>query len=883
MSTISRLLNKLRYLLRGRRIDKDLAQELDFHREMLARDEESLGHDRATALLNARRRMGNTALMRDYSRDAWIVAWFDSLVRDVRHALRSFRRSPSFTITALLTITLGIGANATIFAIVNGVLLRPLPYADPDRLVMVWSAGDAKRGGRLSAMTEGDAFDIREASRTLEHFEAFQANLVPLTMRVRDVGVSAQAVSVTPGTFTLLGRNALLGRTLVDGDRFAIVLSYAYWQRQFGGDSQIVGAQAMVGTTPATIVGVMPRDFAYPYRSMLLASVSFGRPADADVWVPMTLQNRRPNDSLRLIGALARLRDGVTAAQANDDVNAIARRLAAEHPSTNGGWGATAVGVQQQVTATVRPTLLLLLAGVGLVTLMACANVANLLLARSLRRRREMAIRSAIGAARGRLLRQTMTESAVLSMIGAAVAWIAIDWLTRAFVAVAPGEIPRLAELDRDWRVAVYTFALALLTAVVAGWLPAISASRADLSASLGEASRGSTSGRGNRIRSTLVATQVALAVILAFGTGLLVRSFISVVGVDPGFQTENVLTMQVAVPRSYDTPDKRRAFYGALFARLEAVPGISAVGGTTRLPLGGANSTTRAIVEGRDPGSGVDVGLRRAMKDYFDVMRIPVLRGRAFTSADGPQAPKVVVINHTMAARVFPGEDPIGRRVTLAENAGIGTATIVGIVGDVRHDGLEAAPSAEVYIHYLQNPPSGPLLVMRTGPDPASLSAAVRAAVHDVDPAILAYDIRPMAVLRSQAMIERRFITVAATMFGALAIALAMVGVYGVMALAVGERTKEIGIRLALGAEPRAVLAMIVRQGVAVAAAGTVCGLAVALALAPAIGAQLYGVRPADLVTLVSVAALLLGAAAAASIVPARRAMRVDPAATLR
>jgi putative ABC transport system permease protein len=597
----------------------------------------------------------------------------------------------------------------------------------------------------------------------------------------------------------------------------------------------------------------------------------------------MTLQNRRPNDSLRLIGALAKLRDGVTTQQASDEVGAIARRLAAEYPVINAGWGAVAMPIQDQVTAAVRPTLLMLLAGVGLVTLMACANLANLLLARSLRRRREMAIRSAIGAARGRLLRQTMTESALLSLLGAGVAWIAIDWLTRAFVAVAPGEIPRLAEIDRDWRVAIYTFGLALVTAVVAGWLPAISASRADLIADLGEASRGSTSGRGARMRSVLVASQVAVAVVLAFGTGLLVRSFITVVRVDPGFRTDNVLTMQIAVPRAYDTPDKRRAFYSTLFARLEAVPGISAVGGTTRLPLGGANSTTRVLVEGRDAAGGIDAGLRRAMHGYFDVMRIPLLRGRAFTSADGAQAPRVVVINQAMASKVFPGEDPIGRRVTLAENAGVGTATIVGIVGDVRHDGLEAAPAPEIYIHYLQNPPSAPLLVMRTESEPASLTSAVRAAVRDVDPAILAYDIRPMTVLRSQAMVERRFITAAATMFGAIAIALAMVGVYGVMALVVGERTQEIGIRLALGADPRAVLAMIVRQGLAVAAAGTICGLAAALALAPAISAQLYGVRPADLMTLICVAALLLGAAAAASLLPARRAMRVDPAATLR
>jgi predicted permease len=880
----SRLRNKLRYLLRSGPIDRDLAEELEIHRDMLREDEERRGASRDAAALAARRRMGNTPIMVEYSRDAWVVAWLDTLVRDVRYGLRSFVRSPGFTVTALATLALGIGANTAIFTVLNSVILRPLPYVDPGRLVMVWGLNERQGAVRPSGLIEGDVFDIRRDARSFAQLEAFQANLVPITMRVGANALPAQAVSLTPGTFALLGRQPILGRSLQDGDRFAIVLSYGYWQRQFGGDRTVVGTQVTVGTTPATIVGVMPRDFAFPYRSMLLASVSFTRDADVDLWVPLTLQPRRANDSLRIIGAVARLQPGVTVEQARTDVAAIGKRLAADYPTTNAGWGVTVTPPHDHVVAGVRSVLLLLAAGVGLVLLMACVNVANLLLARSVRRQREMAIRSAIGAARGRLLRQTLTESALLTSIGAALSWLVVQWLTRSFVRLAPREIPRLAEIAPDWRVGVYTLVLALIAAIVAGWLPALASSRVDLQSRLVDTSRGTASRRGARMRSMLVVAEVTLAVVLAFGTGLLVRSFIAVLNVDPGFETNHVLSVQVSTPRAYDTPDKRREFYRRLFARLEAVPGVAAVGGTTRLPLGGANSNTRLVIEGRDTANGTfDVGLRRAMHDYFAAMQIPIVRGRGFTAADGPDAPRVVLVNQALAARVFPGEDPIGRRMTLGDNAGIGTATIVGIVGDVRHGGLESAPEPEVYIHYLQNPPSAPLIVMRTNSDPAAVAAAVRDAVKEIDVSVPLFDMKTMAELRSASMTERRFVTWIALIFGAVALVLAMVGVYGVMAVAVGERTQEMGIRIALGADPVKLLALVVRQGLGLAALGIAAGVAISMAVAPLLATQLYGVTPRDPITFAGVPLVLLAAAAAACAVPALRAARVDPIAALR
>jgi predicted permease len=424
---------------------------------------------------------------------------------------------------------------------------------------------------------------------------------------------------------------------------------------------------------------------------------------------------------------------------------------------------------------------------------------------------------------------------------------------------------------------------VALLAGIATGLLPAITASKAGVQAVLASESRGTRGSR--RVRSALVAAEVTLALVLTVGAGLLVRSFLSVLSVDPGFRTENLLTMQTNVPRRYDTPARRVEFYSRLFERLEALPGALQVGGTTRLPLGGANSSTQVIVEGRELARGGvgSAGLRRAMHDYFGAMGMPVLSGRAFDERDGPDAPQVVMINETMARQVFPGEDPVGRRVRLGENSGIGLATIVGIVGDVRHEGLETAPEPEIYIHYLQNPPVAPLIVIRTSADPALLAAGVRAAARDVDPEFRPYNIRTMGDLRSQAVTGRRFITLMAAAFGVLALTLAMVGVYGVMMLVVTERTQEMGIRLAVGAAPAQVLRLVVGDGLRLAAVGATTGVGASLVLTPLMASQLYGVGPADPVTLAGVPALLLAVAFVACIVPARRAMRIDPVGALR
>jgi putative ABC transport system permease protein len=528
----------------------------------------------------------------------------------------------------------------------------------------------------------------------------------------------------------------------------------------------------------------------------------------------------------------------------------------------------------------------LLLGGVGFVLLMACVNVSNLLLARSVARQRELAVRTALGAGRSRLLQQAFTESLLLSLIGAAAGLLVADRATRLFIALAPADLPRLGEIAPDWRVLMFTAVLAAATGLGVGLVPAFVASRGDVQGALKDAGRTASGGVARRrLRSALVVAQIALAVVLTVGAGLFVRSFTRLIEVDPGFRSDGLLTMQITLPTAMATPDARRAFYREMFARLEGLRDVRAAGGTTRIPLGSTNVTTRLAVEGRPtpPGEMPEVEFRRAMHDYFQTMGIPILRGRAFSAEDGPDSPPVVVVNETLARRVWPNEDPIGQRVRMGSNATGPWSTVVGIIGDVRHSSLDTPPAAELYAQYLQAPPAAPFLVVRTNGNPASLAEAVRAQLRQLDKDLVVYDMRTMVQIRSASVAQQRFVTTLVAVFGITALLLAAAGVYGVMALVVRERTAEMGIRLALGAEPSHVLTLVVRQGLRLAVLGVAIGISAAVALAPVLGGQLYGVATRDPLTLASVPILLLVVALLASAVPAWRATRVDPALVVR
>ena len=875
----------------GARADREFDAELDSHLQLHIDDNIRAGMTPHDARRRAVMALGGIARTTEEHRDRRRLPLVDAIVQDTRYAIRGVRRNPGFAAACIVTLALGIGINSAIFSVVNGVLFSPLPYSRPDRLISIWTRHPEVQR-ELSALSSANALDLRSSLKTATGLEALQANIIPATLRVNGEAVAAQGVLMTPGMFALLGQEPLIGRTFRGDDGLEVmVLSHAFWTRQFGADPSVIGRQVGDGRRPVTVIGVMPRAFTFPYASMLRATVSFTSSAEVDFWValpppaPVPPGEADTARTARLFAAVARLKDGVSVQQAQTDLDVAWRQLAQAYPNANAGWEAVAIPLHEQAVAPVRSALLLLLGGVGVVLMIACVNVANLLLARGVARQRDLALRAALGASRGRLLQQVIIESLVLSLGGAAAGLVFARWATPFLVSWAPPGTPRLQEVTTDWTVVLFAAAVAVVCGLAAGLAPGLGAARASaVRTVIDEGGRGATDGR-RRLRGGLVAAEVALAVVLTIGAGLLVRSFVSVLQVDPGFRSDHLLTMSSSVPGRYDTPARRVDFYQQLFARLDAIPGVESSGGTTRLPLGGANSSTEVAVEGRIPPEGQwpQADLRRAVHNYFQAMGIPLERGRWFDARDHAGAPPVVVINETFERQLFGDVDPIGRQIRLGPSSPVRQATIVGVIGDLRHHRLDLAPAAEVYVNYMQAPPVFPLLVLRTAGDPLALVPAVRAAAREVDAAFSPFNFRTMADLRSTSMLDRRFVMSLVSSFGVLAVLLAGVGVYGVMTLVVAERTREMGIRLALGAPPAGLMRLVMRQALVLAVIGGGVGLGAALMLAPLLANQLYGVGSWDPLTMAAVCATLVAVAVLASVLPARRVLRVDPMTALR
>lgn len=818
----------------------------------------------------------------------------DTLRTDLRHAVRMGLKAPLFTASAIVALALGIGASSAIFTVVNSVLLRPLPYQEPDRLVMVWSQ-NLREGRERNAVSPANFVDYRALSHSFSAMESTLSFLISLAIKGQEGEGPVQALRTGPDLFRVLGRDAAVGRTFgVGEDRGVAVLSHGLWQRRFGGDASVIGRVLTISENEqVTVIGIMPPDFVFPYRTMLGPS-GFTRAQTADMWVVMPFEGPRwvtasgaLTRNVHALANVARLRPGVTIEQARADLSTVAAQLAQAYPDSNTGWNATAVPIHEQTVGDIRPALLVLLAGVGVVLLMASVNVANLVLARSVSRQQELSVRVALGANRGRLVQQAFTESLLLSCLGGFAALLVLQWGVQGLVALAPPDLPRIGDVHVDARVVAFTLGMAIVVGTLVGIAPAIAASRPDLRGALQESGRGNagSSPTRRRLRATLVVAEIALAVVLTIGAGLLLRSYVTLLAVDPGFKPEQLLTLQLNVPDRLTTSDARRAFYEEFFARMEGLPGVTAVGGTTRLPLGSTNVSTTVVVEGRNtPTSELpEVEFRRSMHDYFKAMGIPVLRGRGFTTDDNQSTPAVAVINQTMARRVFGDTDPIGVRIRTGPDSSSPWITIVGVIGDVRHSGLEADPAPEMYINYLQNPPVGPFMVFRTIGDPVALAELVRAEARTLDSSMPIFDVRTMMQVRSESVAERRFTLLLVGLFGLLALALAASGVYGVMALIVSERTGEMGLRMALGAEPRQMVGMVVGQALGLAAIGVVTGVVVALVVAPLLANQLFGVAAIDPVTFAGVPVVLVAVAALAALVPAARAMRLDPVTALR
>ncbi len=815
----------------------------------------------------------------------------DSWLADARFSLRVLRRSPATTLGAVLTIALGLGATGAIFAAVDHILLRPLPYDRPDQLVMVWSNNTRERLDR-TAVAPADAIDFQKSARTLGDLQPMLSFLVANQYVDGAAADAVQSFLIAPGMCQLLGRPPLLGRTFDDPNAHDVVLSYAFWQRRYGGDSSVVGRHvAISGVQGYTVVGVMPRDFVFPYRTMLGQTGIAA--ASADLWLPLSLTGPffvdatgQPTRQARGLALVGRLAGGASVADAQVELSGIASRLASTYPTSNTGFTTTVVPLLDQTVGAMRPALMLLLAGIGLLFLMTLANVANFLLAQSLGRQRELALRSALGASRSRLARQSIVEGLTLALCGglagAALLYAGVPLL----VASAPVGLPRLAEIRPDGRAFLFGLVLTIVAGIVVGLVPAFVSAGRDAGATLKQATRGSTSGPvASRLRTTLVVGEIVIAVLLTTASVLLVRSFVAVLNVDPGFRAERLLTFQLNVPARFATAPARLAYYDDLFGRLAAIPGVVSAGGTTRLPLGSTSVSTRVAVAGHDlPASDLpEVEFRRLVADYFRAMGIPIVRGRDFTRDDGPGATPVCILNEAAAARLFPGEDAVDGRVQIGPSPTAAWMTVVGVIGDIRHGSLEEAPKAELYIPSRQGPPTAPFVAVRTTGDPAALAGAVRRAIAAIDPLTPIYEMKPMTEVRRQSIAERRFLLTLVGLFGTLALALAALGVYGAMTVLVSERTTEVGVRLALGATPAQIVRLVLSRAGILAGTGVAIGLGLTIVGAPLMAHSLFGIAPRDLEALSITPAILLMAALVAAAVPARRAMHVDPIVTLR
>jgi putative ABC transport system permease protein len=820
--------------------------------------------------------------------------FWDTLRSDLQHTLRLALKAPLVTSLTILALALGIGANSAIFTVVDSVLLKPLPYTDGDRLVNVWS--DAKPQNRpRNTLSPANFRDFQQMNQTLQGLEGYFSFVTPTKLVSNGPSEIVISVFVTPRLFDLLGRTPVLGTSFDNDDAtFDVVLSHGFWQRRFGGERNILGRTLQTGNVTATIAGVMPPDFTFPYGSMLGPS-GFTRATTVDMWAPIAftgpgaVANRMLTQQGQLVrathwwGAIGRMKPGITVEQVQADMSTVARQVEQSYPQTNAGWGAAVVPVLDQTVGTIRGPLLVLLAGVAFVLIIATVNVANLVLAKSIARQKELATRMALGAGRARMIQQALTEGLCLALAGGAAGLLLANWGVVALVALAPHDLPRLNDIAPDARMLWMTLAISVFTGVFVGLLPAVTASRVAPHAALQENSRGTVgSGFRHRARAALVVAEVALAVTLTIGAGLLLRSFTSLMAVNPGFDPAQMLTWQMTLPSRIQTQDQRTAFYEDFLARMKALPGVVSVGGTSRLPLGSTGLTTSIMVEGSSmpEAEWPEVQFRRALGDYFQAMGIPLIKGRNFTATDAT-GPPVCLINQTMAVQFFGNEDPVGRQV---RNSRTGPPwTIIGLIGDVKHGALDELPQPEMYVSTYQGSMVNPYVVVRTSGDAAEMVDLVRAEAVKIDRDLPMYSIQPMETVKADSVAQRRFVLVLVGIFGVLALVLAAIGVYGVMSLLVSERTQEVGVRLALGAHPSQVLKMLVAQATRLALAGVSIGVVISLVLMPLMRNQLYAVEPRDPITLAGVPTILVIVAMLAAVIPARRAMRVNPVEALR
>ena len=792
------------------------------------------------------------------------------LMQDLRYAVRMLYKNRSFTIVALIVLMLGIGANSAIFSFVNAILLRSLPYSHPERLVRIYSTSPGKEV-RTFTSSYPDFLDWKNNNQVFEEMGAWARASATLTGT--DNPERFDTALVTPGFFNVLGVTPERGRVFTAEEDQAgsnvVVLSNGVWRGRFGSDPNITGKPLTLEGTTYTIIGVMPADFNFLFP--------------VDVWMPLSLtgDTNLQDRGRHFISVLARLKPGVSLRQAQLDLQNIAARIAKEYAKTNEGWGNNPVLLYDELTGGIRGPLWVLFAAALLVLMIACLNVANLQLIRAASRSKEIAMRMAIGATRGRLIRQLLTESVVLSLIGGVLGLLlGIGGISLLKSMMPPTRIPRLNEVGLDGSVVLFTVGISLLTGIIFGLSPAFRALRPDFNETLKEGGRSNTGGTSNRLRSLLVVSEIALALMLTVFAGLVIQTFKNLVNIDPGFKTENVVTMQMSLtPSKYQGPPQIKEFYQRVLENIKAQPGVVAAGATNNLPLTGGGGYTKIYVEGQENAKPKEMmtGVQIATPEYFKAMGVPFLAGRDFT----PQEDLVLIVNDSTAKKLWPGENPLGKRVKFQPNGD--WIPVVGVVADMKALGLTAEPRIEMFLTLGQDTFRSGFLIVRSNVGTETMVPSLRAAVLAIDPNMAIYNIKTMEKVVSDSIAQPRFNMVLLAIFAGLALILASVGIYGVMSYSVTQRTQELGVRMALGAQRRDIFSLVLKQGIILALIGVAIGLAGAIGLSKALASVLYGVSATDPVTFISVAVIMLAVALVACFFPARKATKVDPLTAMR
>ncbi len=859
-------------------MSRDLDEELQFHLDARTQDNLAAGLPPEQAQRDAFLKFGNRTLMKERARDMNIVAWIETIAQDLRYALRGLRRFPGFAVTAILSLALGIGASVSIFTVADNLLLRPLPYRDPSRLVMLWEQNKA-RDWKRNVVAPANYLDWKMQNDVFESMAVFQdaRSVLADGSHVDELGILGASAQLLP----MLGVQPLRGRLFtVEDDQASlhsdrvVLISYRLWQNWFGGDEKIIGRTVQVNSLPTTIVGVLPPGFYFELR-------------DIDLWAPLGLDAGRDYRKTggRNLLSIARLKPGVMRERAQIEMTAIASRLEGAYPAFNTNWSVYVESLRDALVQEVRPSLLVLLCAVGLLLAVACANVANLLLARCTSRRQEMAVRASLGAGRWRVVRQLLTESVLLSLAGGLLGIFLARWSVTGMLALAPKELTRSLSISMDLRILLFAVGLSLLTGIVFGLAPSLVASRTRLTQALSDGGRSSTGGWNPH--GWVVGAEVALSVVLLVGAGLLFRSVLRLQAVDPGLKASGVLTFRVSIPRARYPGPKSTEFFEQVLGRIEQLPGVRSASGVSCLPFDGLPAGTYVNFGGRPaalPGEEANAAIRTVMPGYFRTLGIPLMRGRDFTSADNTaDSPQRFIVNEAFVRKFLRDEDPLAQSISVYMATDNPYGEIIGVAGDLKEGSLDKEPVPTVYYVHSKLPYTGMILAARANGDPLALAEPVRRIIREMDPSQPIAEIRTMDQIVGQTFARQSFAALLLAGFSIAALVLAAVGIYGVLAYAVSERTREVGIRIAVGADPARILALVLGSGARMIAAGAAAGILGALALSFLLKTLPFGVSARDPLTFVAVPLILMSVAFIAAWLPAWRASKIDPMRALR